>query len=51
MRWTTAKVVRGVSDAGLTIAVQPAARAGPIFRVAIAAGKFQGVIITLTPTG
>ena len=51
MRWTTARVVRGVSDAGFTMAVQPAARAGPILRVAMAAGKFHGVIITLTPTG
>ena len=31
--------------------MQPAARAGPILRVAIAAGKFHGVTSTLTPTG
>ena len=31
--------------------MQPAASAGPIFRVAIAAGKFHGVIMKLTPTG
>jgi hypothetical protein len=30
---------------------QPAASAGPILRVAIAAGKFHGVIRTQTPTG
>ncbi len=51
IRWTTASVVSGVSDAGLTMAVHPAASAGPIFLVAMAAGKFQGVIITATPTG
>ncbi|MND04514.1 hypothetical protein D3C83_248270 [compost metagenome] len=31
--------------------VQPAASAGPILRVPIAAGKFHGVISTDTPTG
>ena len=31
--------------------VQPAASAGAIFRVAIAAGKFHGVINSETPTG
>ena len=46
-----AKVVSGVSIAGFTITVQPAATAGPIFRVAIAAGKFHGVIKSETPTG
>ena len=30
--------------AGFSTIVQPAATAGPILRVAIAAGKFQGVI-------
>jgi hypothetical protein len=43
--------VSGVSLAGLRITVQPAASAGPILRVAIAAGKFHGVTSTLTPTG
>ena len=43
--------VSGVSDAGLRITVQPAARAGPILRVAIAAGKFHGVTSTQMPTG
>src|SRR5262249_23499045 len=47
----TASAVSGVSLAGLSTTVQPAARAGPILRVAMAAGKFQGVIRTLTPTG
>ena len=37
--------VRGVSLAGLRMAVQPAARAGASFRVAMAAGKFHGVIM------
>ena len=37
-------MVSGVSCAGLTIMVQPAASAGPILRVPIASGKFQGVI-------
>ena len=31
--------------------MQPAASAGPILRVAIAAGKFHGVTSTQTPTG
>ena len=31
--------------------MQPAAKAGPIFLVAIAAGKFHGVIRSETPTG
>ena len=43
--------VSGVSLAGLSTTVQPAARAGPILRVAMAAGKFHGVTRTLTPTG
>ncbi len=47
----TASAVSGVSLAGLSTTVQPAASAGPILRVAIAAGKFHGVISTLTPTG
>ena len=31
--------------------MQPAASAGPILRVAIAAGKFHGVTSTATPIG
>ena len=42
---------QGVSAAGLTTIVQPAAMAGPILRVPIASGKFQGVIIRVGPTG
>ena len=43
--------VSGVCSAGLRTTVHPAAIAGPIFRVTIAAGKFQGVIAPTTPTG
>src|SRR4051794_8180238 len=48
---TMASAVRGVSVAGLRTTVQPAASAGPILRVAIAAGKFHGVTRTATPIG
>jgi hypothetical protein len=47
-RWITSatqSAVSGVSPAGFSTAVQPAARAGASLRVAIAAGKFQGVIM------
>ena len=47
----SAKAVSGVSLAGFRMTVQPAARAGPILRDAIAAGKFQGVTRTAIPTG
>ncbi|CAB4708297.1 unannotated protein [freshwater metagenome] len=43
--------VSGVSVAGFKIIVQPAATAGPIFRVAIPAGKFHGVISMERPIG
>ena len=46
-----ASAVSGVSLAGFKTTVQPAASAGPIFRVAIAAGKFHGVASSATPTG
>ena len=49
---STAKiVVRGVRLAGLMTAEQPAASAGAILRVAIASGKFHGVMSTASPTG
>ena len=51
MMSTIASAVRGVSLAGFKIIVQPAAIAGPILRVAIAAGKFHGVIRSETPIG
>ena len=47
----SASMLSGVSEAGLTTIVQPAAMAGPILRVPIASGKFQGVIIRQGPTG
>ncbi len=47
----SASMVSGVSDAGLSTTVQPAASAGPILRVAMAAGKFHGVTSTATPAG
>ena len=50
-RSASASAVSGVSAAGLSTTVQPAARAGPIFRVAMAAGKFHGVISSDTPIG
>ena len=40
----SSSMVSGVSWAGLTIMVQPAASAGPILRVPIAKGKFHGVM-------
>ena len=43
--------VIGVSAAGLRTTVQPAASAGAILRVAMAAGKFHGVTSAATPTG
>jgi hypothetical protein len=46
-----ASIVSGVSSAGLTIIVQPAATAGPILRVPIARGKFHGVMNRHGPTG
>ena len=52
--WRTSasrSIVSGVSAAGLTTMVQPAATAGPILRVPIASGKFHGVIISVGPTG
>src|SRR4030081_941348 len=45
----SASMVSGVSEAGLSTTGQPAASAGPILRVAIAAGKFHGVTSTATP--
>ena len=47
----SASMVSGVSAAGLTTIVQPAAMAGPILRVPMASGKFHGVIISVGPTG
>ena len=44
-------MVSGVSEAGFRITGQPAASAGPILRVAMAAGKFHGVTSTAMPAG
>ena len=49
--FTKYSVVSGVSSAGLMTTVQPAASAGAILRVAIASGKFQGVMKKHGPTG
>lgn len=46
-----ARVVSGVRLAGLMMTVQPAASAGPALRVAIASGKFHGVMNSAGPTG
>ena len=48
---TKYSVVSGVSVAGLITTVLPAASAGPILRVAMASGKFQGVMRKHGPTG
>mmetsp|Transcript_20254 Transcript_20254/g.68619 ORF Transcript_20254/g.68619 Transcript_20254/m.68619 type:complete len:320 (-) Transcript_20254:218-1177(-) len=50
-RAARASAVSGVSSAGLMTTAQPAAKAGAILRVIIAAGKFQGVMHAATPTG
>ena len=42
--FASASIESGVCCAGLTTIVQPAAIAGPILRVPIAVGKFQGVM-------
>ena len=47
----SASMVSGVSEAGLSTTGQPAASAGPILRVAMAAGKFHGVTSTAIPAG
>jgi hypothetical protein len=50
-RGINASSVNGVAEAGFTTTVHPAASAGPILRVAIAAGKFQGVTSRAIPAG
>ena len=44
MSLASSSMLSGVSWAGLTIIVQPAANAGPILRVPMASGKFHGVM-------
>ena len=46
-----ASAEKGVCDAGRITPVQPAAQPGPVLRVIIAAGKFQGVMAAKTPIG
>jgi hypothetical protein len=46
-----ARAHSGVSAAGLTTTVQPAARAGPTLRVIMAIGKFHGAMAAQTPIG
>jgi hypothetical protein len=41
----------GASGAGLTTAVQPAARAGASFHADSMTGEFQGTMAATTPTG
>jgi len=47
----SARADSGVSAAGLSTTVHPAASAGPALRVIMALGKFQGVIAATTPIG
>ena len=47
----SASAVSGVSLAGFSTTVQPAASAGETFRVIIEHGKFHGVIAPQTPIG
>ena len=49
--WASTSIDSGVARAGLTTMVQPAAMAGPIFRVPMASGKFHGVTNRHGPTG
>src|SRR3546814_4815726 len=48
--FTRYRVVSGVSAAGLITTVHPAASAGAILRVAMARGKFQGVMSSAGPS-
>src|ERR1022692_1299632 len=41
----------GVSSAGFSTTVQPAASTGPNFQAAISSGKFHGMICATTPMG
>ena len=49
--WPRRSAVSGVSSAGLSTTVQPQARAGTIFQMAINSGKFHGTMAPTTPTG
>src|SRR5215207_3623005 len=43
--------VAGAIDAGLKTTVLPATKAGAIFQIGMATGKFQGVTHATTPSG
>ena len=49
--FSSSRAVSGVSSAGLSTIVFPAASAGATFHDAIGSGKFQGTIIPMTPIG
>ena len=49
--FSSSSAVRGVSPAGFSTIVLPAARAGATFQEAITSGKFQGTIRPTTPSG
>ena len=48
---SSSTAVSGVSSAGFSTTVLPAASAGATFHDAIVSGKFQGVISATTPSG
>ncbi len=48
---SNSSAVSGVSSAGFSTSVLPAASAGAIFQAAIVSGKFHGVISPTTPSG
>ena len=48
---SSSSAVSGVSSAGFSTTVFPAASAGATFHEAIASGKFQGTIRPTTPSG
>ena len=48
---SNSSAVSGVSSAGLSTTVLPAASAGASFHAAIDSGKFHGVISPITPSG
>ena len=48
---SSSSAVSGVSSAGLSTTVLPAASAGATFQEAITSGKFQGTISPTTPSG
>src|ERR1700694_2724390 len=47
----SSSAVMGVGEAGLSMIVQPAAKAGATFQAAMSRGEFHGTICAQTPTG